>query len=123
MLTLTDCLSSRYLLYTGLCDAGVPTGRACLAVDVLMGPEASADDDQADDNGPESWGPETDADVWELGPDTYEPSEDDRRWLNDDGPTDRDIDEAAAYAAMQDHLEWLATIRDEDIITATGSCG
>jgi hypothetical protein len=45
MLSLTDVLSSRYLTFTSLRDAGIDTERASLVTDILRGRE-SADDDQ-----------------------------------------------------------------------------
>src|SRR4051812_25152923 len=58
MLSLSDALTSRYLLFRGLTNAGIPTDRACIAVDVLCGPEPDQDDDQVGE--PLEWHPAPD---------------------------------------------------------------
>jgi hypothetical protein len=68
MLRLSDALTSRYLLFRGLTDAGIPTDRACLAVDVLCGPEPNQDDDQVGE--PLEWRPEPPAE-FEPGPEDW----------------------------------------------------
>src|SRR3954451_18346156 len=104
MLTLQEISRSRYLLHRGLRDAGFPATRACLAVDVLLGPELDqADDDDAPESG---W---DDSSTWELGPGepeapTFEPNPDDEEWLGRQ-LSDAEIDAVALACAWQDMTE------------------
>ncbi len=121
---LQDCLKSRYLLYRNLRDAGIDTGRACLAVDLLCGPEPAEGDDQV---GPAlEWSHPVDP--------QFEPAPEDALWLamnpslppiRGGAPDDDDRwADYAAYRAWQDALEASHhRITDRDVMVATGCAG
>src|SRR4051794_26744305 len=101
-------IPSEYVLYHTLSNLGYPPLAVSLAVDVLQGRH---DDDQADEDGPESWPEWTDEDRWEPTPEAYEPEPEDEEWVAG-LPTDEDLEDMARHAAWLDHMEGLARITD-----------
>jgi hypothetical protein len=76
------------------------------------------------------WDDWTDADVWALGPEPepFEPSCEDREWLNrqDAVSCESDWDEYARIAEMQDRMEavrHMDHLTDQDVIVVTGCAG
>jgi hypothetical protein len=110
---LADALSSRYLLFRGLTDAGIPTDRACIAVDVLCGPEPDQDDDQV--GSPLEWHPE---------PEPEEPTEADwqsyREWSLD---LENRLLAARMASDFDDVMEAASRLTDADLRAAGQAVG
>jgi hypothetical protein len=101
MLSLTDALSSRYLTFTSLRDAGIDAGRAATVTDILHGPEP------ADGEDPAAWPAWCDSFRLELGSDEdWRPAPDDhfepdeQAWLD--------------YCEWSSRLETEARLHEQD---------
>lgn len=114
MLSMTDCLKSRYLFHKAVMDAGFTTGQAVIAAAVLFGPVADDDDDR-----------------WELGPEPATAGEDVEIDAPDDewAPSPEDEADYREWAAELDRrwqdarVEADGHVSDLDIVISQGGAG
>ena len=122
-MSIADALSSRYLTFTALRDAGVSAGNACLVVDLIHGREVNTDDVIGT---PREWEPLQGEDVPlgladEFLPFEPDPADEadyrewymeiDRRWWDERIERGHPVEFPNPY------------VSDRDIITTQGGCG
>jgi hypothetical protein len=106
MLSLADCLKSRYVMWKSLVDAGVTLPRASAACTALFGPLSPEPELEHDDD--EGW---DDAHTRELGP---PPGDDDFRPAADEPAYEPSEQDWADYTAWLDRYDVLARIAEAE---------